>query len=507
MNDKKRVLIFIVSYNAESLIQKVLARIPLEVWDSPEYDTSILVIDDQSSDKTFHRAQEYAEKFPQQNITILHNPVNQGYGGNQKIGYHYALKNNFDIVVLLHGDGQYAPECLDQMILPLVRDEADVVFGSRMINKTHALRGGMPLYKWIGNQILTTIQNTILGSKLSEFHTGYRAYSVKALMRIPFAFNSDYFDFDTDIIIQLLNTKHRIKEIPIPTYYGEEISYVNGIWYAILILQTTLQSKLMKLGIFYTPKFDYEYQSEPYAAKIGYPSSHQFALDQINPGMRVLDIGSGPGYFTKHIAGKGAAVISLDREISPLLQEKSVRTIEADIEEYQLEPEDTNVDVILLLDIIETLRNPEKVLLDLRSACMMKGEGARPKFVVTTANTAFWPVRLGLLLGWFHYGIRGILDKEHHRLFTAGSLTNALKQTGYEIIEVVGIPGPYPLAFGNNLFSKALLKLNGLLIKVSKGFFAYQIGIIAQPKPTLDFLLHTAEKSGSEKAGLNVNVS
>ena len=501
MQNKKKVLVFIVSYNAESFIQKVLDRIPGEVWNNPEYDTSILIIDDQSSDATFDRAVEYTRKYPHRDITTLHNPVNQGYGGNQKIGYHYALKNGFDIVVLLHGDGQYAPEYLNEMILPLVRDEADVVFGSRMINKTNALRGGMPMYKWVGNQILTWIQNRILGSHLAEFHTGYRAYRTAALAKVPFAFNADYFDFDTDIIIQMINTGQRIKEIPIPTYYGEEISYVNGMKYAWLILLTTIQSRLMNFGIFYTPKFDYDYSNKHYTAKVGYASSHQFALDRIRPGMQVLDIGSGPGYITEHITGRGASVVSLDKHIHPLLKEKSVRTIEGDLEEYEWQPEDTDVDVVLMLDIIEHLRRPENLLMDLRTSCMKKGDKHNPEFIITTPNIAFWPVRLGLLFGWFHYGKKGILDKEHHRLYTPSSLKNMLKQSGYDIAVLTGIPAPYPLALGDNILSRALLLINSWLIHISRGFFSYQIGVVARPRPTLDHLLKKAEKSGAEMAG------
>jgi len=278
-----------------------------------------------------------------------------------------------------------APEYLNEMILPLFNNEADVVFGSRMIHKLSALRGRMPLYKWLGNQVLTASQNFILSSKLSEFHTGYRAYSTKALARIPFALNSDYFDFDTDIIIQLLDTKHRIKEISIPTYYGKEISYVNGIKYAALIILTTIQSRFIKLGIFYTPKFDYDYKKEHYTAKVGYASSHQFALDNVNSGTKVLDIGCGPGYFTEYLIQKGVSVVSMDRYIHPLLQEKSVHTIQAELDEYEWKPEDMEVDGILLLDIIEHLKNPEKVLMELREACMKTGD-KWPKFIITTTH-------------------------------------------------------------------------------------------------------------------------
>jgi len=493
MTKHKKVLIFIVAYNAESFIQQVLKRIPNTVWQNDEYRVSVLVIDDQSSDKTFLNAIEYAGQFPYQDIEVLYNPVNQGYGGNQKIGYYYAIKNGFDAVVLLHGDGQYAPEYLDQMIRHIITDQADAVLGSRMMKRLDALRGGMPLYKWVGNQILTSVQNLILRTHLSEFHTGYRSYSIKALKSIPFSSNSDYFDFDTDIIIQLLQTGHSIKEIPIPTYYGKEISYVSGLKYAFLILLTTLQSRLTTYGIFYNPKFDYDYENEHYDIKLGYPSSHQFALDHITSGMTVLDVGSGPGYMAEKLQKLGIAVVSMDKHIQPLTIKYSKRTIEAEVEDYRWTPEDTNVEIILLLDIIEHLRQPEKLLSELRETCMMTG--SRPKFIITTPNIAFSPVRLGLLLGWFHYGKKGILDKNHHHLFTFSSLKRTLQQSGYDILEVRGIPAPYPLAIGDNLLSRLLLKINELMNLLSSGMFAYQIGIVAQPRPTLEYLLRLAKES------------
>src|SRR5262249_19130770 len=137
-------------------------------------------------------------------VRLLRNAINQGYGGNQKIGYTYAIEHDYDAVVMVHGDGQYPPELLPQMIAPILNGEADAVFGSGMSNKRDELKGGMPYYKFVGNIVLTKIQNLMLGSRLSEFHSGYRAYSVAALKRIPFQDNSNVFHFDTDIIIQFV---------------------------------------------------------------------------------------------------------------------------------------------------------------------------------------------------------------------------------------------------------------------------------------------------------------
>ncbi|HEV3148963.1 MAG TPA: glycosyltransferase family 2 protein, partial [Chthoniobacterales bacterium] len=225
----KRLLIFIVAYNAETTIQKVLSRIPASLHSQ---DVEVLIIDDSSKDGTFVKGVRYQQRNSEFKITVLRTPENQGYGGNQKLGYRYAIDNGFDIVALIHGDGQYAPEKLPELLEPLLRGEANAVFGSRMIDKAAALRGGMPLYKWIGNQILTAFQNRMLSTALSEFHSGYRIYSTRALVQIPFERNTNDFHFDTEIIIQFVLKKLRIVELPIPTFYGDEICYVNGLKYA-----------------------------------------------------------------------------------------------------------------------------------------------------------------------------------------------------------------------------------------------------------------------------------
>ena len=164
---------------------------------------------------------------------------NLGYGGNQKFGYRWLAEHGCDIAVLLHGDGQYAPEVLPEILAPLVEGRADVVLGSRMLVPGGARGGGMPLYKYVGNKILTRFQNRVSGLVLSEWHSGYRAFSLDALARIPFEENSDGFDFDTEVLLQLLDSGARIVEVPIPTYYGDEICRVNGLAYATRRLRST----------------------------------------------------------------------------------------------------------------------------------------------------------------------------------------------------------------------------------------------------------------------------
>jgi glycosyltransferase involved in cell wall biosynthesis len=493
--EKMKVLIFIVCYNAEHTIEPVLDRIPESVWENDDYQAEALIIDDQSPDSTFYRAYEYSKLHPNRRVTVLYNPRNQGYGGNQKIGYYYAMKNNYDAVVLLHGDGQYAPEYLDQMIRPILEDQSDAVFGSRMIKRLDALKGKMPLYKWLGNQILTFAQNKILRSGLSEFHSGYRAYRIKTLSEIPFEYNSNYFDFDTDIIVQLIDTKKRVKEIAIPTFYGDEICRVNGIRYAWRIIKSCVVSRLNKLGIYYHPKFDYEKTNTHYEGKFGYASSHQFALDSVGEGSTVVDLGCGPGLMAGKLKARNAKTVSIDLYINQAVRQDSWKWVETDVEKYDFNDDFGKVDSILVLDIIEHLKSPERLLQTIRRRFSKDNANV----VITTGNIAFFPLRLGLLFGSFNFGKRGVLDLDHCRLFTFHSLIRTLELNGYEVIRKQGIPAPFPLAVGPGKLAGFLLWLNRLLILISKSLFSYQIAIIARPMPTLEQLLEEAHNAKDRK--------
>ena len=156
--------------------------------------------------------QQFDQSLP---LEVVRNPRNLGYGGNQKVGYRWAIERGLDIIVMVHGDGQYAPEKLPDMVAPLERGEADAV-GSRLLEKGAARRGGMPLYKYMGNKLLTRFENALAGTDLSEWHSGYRAYSVAALRDLPFERNDDDFNFDTQIIVQLAESGSASSRSPFP---------------------------------------------------------------------------------------------------------------------------------------------------------------------------------------------------------------------------------------------------------------------------------------------------
>ncbi|MFZ9731521.1 MAG: glycosyltransferase family 2 protein [Ilumatobacteraceae bacterium] len=238
-----KIGILVVAYEASSTLESVLNRIPQDFRSSI---STILVCDDASKDDTYQVGMRAKRARPDLPLEVIRRPVNLGYGGNQKAGYRWMIDNGIDVVVLLHGDGQYAPEFLPQMVKPIIAGEADVVFGSRMLNRGGALKGGMPKYKFIGNKILTFLQNRIAGVELSEWHSGYRAYSIASLNGVGFELNADYYDFDTQIILQMIESRQRIAEIAIPTFYGDELSRVNGVRYAWRILRHTLRWRLSR---------------------------------------------------------------------------------------------------------------------------------------------------------------------------------------------------------------------------------------------------------------------
>jgi glycosyltransferase involved in cell wall biosynthesis len=479
---ENKVALFIVAYNAQKHIKKTLERIP--DWCRPLF-TEIYIIDDSSNDNTYSTALSIGKNLELKNFSVMRTPGNQGYGGNQKIGYTYALQKNYDIIILLHGDGQYPPEYLPDIVASYANPNISAVFGSRMIKRTQALYGGMPLYKWIGNQVLTFIENFILGTKLNEFHNGYRSYRATALKKIPFQLNSDDFHFDTDIIIQLNLIKSKIIEISMPTYYGDEKCHVNGMKYAWNCLKSAIKSRLHQAGIFFQPNFEIpENQIRNYSLKNAKTSLHKYILNL--PWIKnehVIDLGANDGRLSQKISTHGCQVSAIDLAIPEKLS--GIQTIRLDLnKEFDAILEKNYFDKALALDIIEHLHSPEKSITHIHN--ILKNNGL---LFASTANISYIIMRLTHLLGWFNYGKKGILDQTHHRLFTISSFKRLLINSGFTIIKIEGFGPPIIDTFGDNIFWKTLDGLCWLLAKIYPKLFAFNFLIIAQKK------LSTEEKT------------
>ena len=497
MNVKPKLLIFVVAYDAERTITDVLTRIPARLAD--ELEVEVLVIDDASQDSTFEQGEQLRREenlpFP---LQVFYNPVNQGYGGNQKIGFHFALEHGFDYVALLHGDGQYAPEALPELVAPLLAGTADVVLGSRMLEPGGALLGGMPVYKFVGNKILTAIQNRLLGTHLSEFHSGYRLYSTQSLRRIPFHLNTNDFHFDTEIIIQLVRARQRIVELPIPTYYGDELCHVDGIKYAGDVLRATLKARVQDLDLLYDRRFDCrpEPAQERYAPKFDHESTHTLAAERIPPGSRVLDLGCAGGYLALELTRRGCRVTGIDAFPLPDGVELDA-FFQHDLNDPLLPVNPADFDYVLALDVIEHLASPESFL-DLLHSSLANAPGT--KLIISTGNVAFAPLRLMLLLGQFNYGRRGILDLTHTRLLTFATFRRLLEGASFRLEQERGVVAPFTTALGNTRLSRLLLLLNRSLVKLRPELFAYQIFVVAVAQPPLPHLLGLATESARERA-------
>lgn len=479
-NRGKRIGILIVAYNAVTTLADVLRRIPDAVWKNVE---EVVVFDDASKDDTYELAVGYKTLSRLENLTVIKNEKNLGYGGNQKLGYRYFMDKGFDIVVLLHGDGQYAPEVLSHLYAPIVADEADAVFGSRMM-KTYggALQGGMPLYKYVGNQILSHLENRTLNMSLTEFHSGYRAYSLAALRQINLTKMTNDFHFDTEIIVKLNHQRFRIKEVPIPTYYGDEICYVNGMNYAADVVRSVVRYSRTTAGLARYPEYA-EYFPH-YPIKESQYSSHYWFLQLVGRDKDVLDIGCGEGFFAQKLSERGNRVVGVDvlpePRIASTFQDYVSLDLETEVRELRERVAGRRFDYVLLQDVLEHLRRPEELLRECRD--LLKPQGV---ILVSLPNIANVTVRLSLLLGRFEYAERGILDQGHVRFYTRKTARRFLEANGYDIIQDKMSVMPIEVALGlsaRNPLMKAANRAAAGLTTVLPGVFGYQSILMARPR-------------------------
>lgn len=487
-----RTLVFIVAYEAERHIESVLARVPEQLWNAP--DVHFLMIDDASADAGVARAAGWLASRSVTNATVLRNPVNQGYGGNQKLGYRIALDQGFSHVILLHGDGQYAPELLPKFIDTFRSTDADVLLGSRMSSVRSARKGGMPWYKVVGNKLLTKFQNALTGRRLTEYHTGYRGYSTRFLRAVPFEINTNVFHFDTEILLQAFHVHASVAEIDIPTHYGDEICRVNGLRYARDVVAATFQFRMHQMGMLCDLKYR-DLSIDRYRDKTqGRYTSHTMALAEVarlRP-RTLLDLGCGPGHIAARARTAGVHVTGVDA-YDPL-DGKMDAFHKADLESLSLPVDPFAFDAVLLLDVIEHLKDPEAFLLHLRNVSTALADPRNaPALILSTPNIAFAAVRLNLLLGRFNYAERGILDITHKRLFTRKSLLKALEVCGYRVEKVQGVPPPFEAVMPGKL-GKLLATLSALLARLWPSMFSFQTLVTARPLPGTRQLLSASQQ-------------
>lgn len=244
-NDKLKVVVVLPARQAAATLESTFAEIPQDAVDE------VILVDDSSTDTTVQLARSLG-------VDVVWHPHQVGYGGNQKTCYLEALQRGADVIVMLHPDGQYEPELIPSMVEPIANGEADLVLGSRLLVPGWALEAGMPKWKFLANRFLTTIQNKIMGTDLSEAHTGYRAYSRELLLTVPFLRNSLDFVFDAELLYQASHLGFRIREVPARCRYFDEMSSVGfktGVVYGLKTLWAGFRLILHRIGILPSRKF------------------------------------------------------------------------------------------------------------------------------------------------------------------------------------------------------------------------------------------------------------
>ncbi|HML78650.1 glycosyltransferase family 2 protein [Geobacter sulfurreducens] len=244
MLNSRRIVVVLPAYNAEKTLEMTYAEIPFEHVDH------VLLVDDASRDRTAQVAKRLGIR------TIVHDR-NKGYGANQKTCYRAALDLGADIVIMVHPDYQYTPKLITAMAAMIAYGEFDAVLGSRILG-IGALKGGMPLYKYVANRVLTLVENLLLSHKLSEYHTGYRAFSRQVLEQLPLDANGDDFVFDNQMLAQIIWHGYRIGELSCPTKYFEDASSINfrrSVIYGLGVLGTALEFRLARMGLIRSERF------------------------------------------------------------------------------------------------------------------------------------------------------------------------------------------------------------------------------------------------------------
>jgi 2-polyprenyl-3-methyl-5-hydroxy-6-metoxy-1,4-benzoquinol methylase len=479
-----RVAIFVIAYDAVNTLARTIERIPAEVLDHIE---EIFVIDDCSTDNTYYAALGFKQARGLDKLKVFRNAVSLRYGGNQKRGYQYAIDRGFDVVVLLHADGQYAPEVLPQLLEPLLNDEADMVIGSRLAEGGKPVAGGMPVYKYLGIRVLSWLQNRLVGLRLSEWHSGYRLYRCAALARLPFALDSDDWHFDTELLVQFKEAGLRIAERPIPTYAGDELRSVSGLAYAFNCLLAVVRYRLHKAGWIDVGAFQVGGPLPPHYQHKPVPhSSHSVMMGQLER-LRphsVLELGTATGFLTRQMRDLGCEVTGVELDASAAAEAAPfcTRMLVGDLEDLSDAEIGGPYDAIVCGDVLEHLRDPWTTLERLVGRLAPGGH-----VIVSLPNIANWVCRWQLLRGTFEYMALGPMDRTHLRFFTRKTALALVRGAGLEIQDCM--PTPLPLPSLSALFSPGrslawMHRFNATVTRLRPTLLGYQFVVVGRKSTT-----------------------
>ena len=477
-----RVLCLIVARSAEQRIAPLLDRLPAEVL-GPGYH--ILIIDDASPDGTVARAEAWIQRRGARNVTVLQNPVAQGLGGSEKLGYRLAVDGGFAFVVHLPDSGLADPAQIGRILACWREQEANVVIGVPP-------EAGASLPGRLGRRALAGALGRLTGQRLTAPPGAFRGYSTRLLEQVFFEVNTNGDRFDTELLLQAHQLGARVIELPLPAGAPEPFSVATTQG----SLAAAVQYRMHQMGMLCSLRYR-GLRPEVYTDKteMAY-SSHRTALELVRElGPRtLLDIGSGPGHLMDACQSLGVEVTGVD--VRRPLAGKRGSFITHDLERAELPVDPFAYNLVLLLDVLEHLANPEQFLLGLRHKSRTLGPGKEAtRLVISTPNVAFAAIRMNLLFGRFNYAERGILDITHKRLFTWSSLLATLRDCGYRVERTIPIGVPFEAVLPGPV-GEALGRACDGLARTWPALFAFQVMVVCVPLPGVQHVLRATGSAG-----------
>lgn len=414
-------------------------------------------------------------------LTVLHIPAGLAYGDRQKLALDHARRRGADVILLTPVEHECDLSRALNLLRPVYSGEADLVLGDRFADGLRAAVGAMGWLRAMGNRLSAGVHGWLTGARHGDVHSAYRALRVDALRDIPFEENSPDRRFDGELLIQFQTFRRRIVDVAVPCCPSTAGQLGEGVLTALAAMKSDLRFFLHHKGFLYHSLFDNK--AVPYQLRTDRHSVHHWVVAAIPPGSRVLDLGCSDGYVAKALREKKCRVVGLDMYDSAGARANTDEFHLANLEDLApvaRQVDFSRFDVVIALDVIEHLADPEAFLRILRA-------NVRPgcQVILSTANVAYWIVRAMLLLGQFNYGKRGILDVTHKRLFTRATFSRICRVTGYQVTRVLGVPPPVQYVVPGSA-GRWLTAMHAGMSRGWPSLFGFQIILHLSPRLTVE---------------------
>jgi methionine biosynthesis protein MetW len=466
-NQAPRIAVFLFGCDDADLLRQLIERVPQPSLESIE---EIVIVEDGSENRSSPDPATLSAGSATK-VRLHRTPRKSSYGAARKAAFEYALREGFDHIVLMRGDGRHPPERLPGLIQAALEHRRSLIIASRLSQPRQAHREGMPLSRVVALCLARALQNAVLGLHMKDYQSSFRLYPCGALRRIPWQLNSDLRSFDDELLIQFRALGASTVEIPAHPVWLEYDRGSALLERALRSLQTSLGYRFHQLHL--TRRHLYMVDQDiHYTLKSSPTSSHSQIVEIIAPGSRVLDLGCSQGLLASPLARKNVRVTGVDSGPPERLADELETYYQRDLEQSLELQEGRSFDYVVIADVIEHLRNRQQLLRSARR--FLKEDGL---LIISTPNIAIWFYRLSLLVGRFEYGPRGVLDETHVHLYTRQTFQREVERAGFRVVRRRVTALPFEVVFQATGKSRVVRWLAGayyMLARAWPSMFAYQ---------------------------------